>query len=98
MAVAALAAKCAQKLDAGILWWLLWRLREVPGGTGRLLWGFLRLGSHILGALRSAGLLGRRLFPPRETVKKIRRHLPERRSKTRDQRPLELPLCQPDGI
>ena len=40
--VAVLAARRAQELDPGILWWLLWRSREVPVGTGRLLWGFLR--------------------------------------------------------
>ena len=47
VAVAVLAARCAPKLDPGIL--LLWRWREVPGGTGRLLWGFLRLSSSTPG-------------------------------------------------
>ena len=36
------ADKRVAAMDPGILWWLLWRSREVPGGTGRLLWGFLR--------------------------------------------------------
>ena len=41
VAVAVLAARCAQKLDPGIQ--LLWRSREVPGGTGRLLWGLQKV-------------------------------------------------------